>query len=122
MVTIGGEPMLHHIMGIYARFGYTDFVIAGGYKCEVIAAWLERAALPYNVQLVDTGLDTTTGGRIKRLERHLSDRFFLTYGDGLADIDLKALLDIHTRHDCLATVTAIHPPPRFGRVVCEGIM
>src|SRR5512146_736685 len=120
MVRVGGKPMLEHIMGIYSRFGFDDFLIAGGYRQEVIADWLSTAYLPWRAELVDTGLDTSTGGRIKRLERRLSERFMLTYGDGVSDIDLSRLLNFHDRHQSLVTVTAVHPPPRFGQLSIIG--
>src|SRR5512146_188148 len=120
IIEIGGEPILKHIMDIYARQGFREFIICGGYKIDVIGAWLDRAGLPWNIRLIDTGQDTLTGGRIKRVERHLSDQFFLTYGDGIGDVDLQALTCYHNKHQSYCTVTAVHPPPRFGELAIEG--
>ena len=119
LVRIGDIPMLQHIMEIYAHYGHTNFVLAAGYKIECIAAWLEEAILPYQVELVDTGLDTNTGGRIKLLVNRLSDQFMLTYGDGVSDVDLDALLQYHNKHQSCTTVTAAHPPSRFGNLGIE---
>ena len=143
MVEIGGQPILWHIMKWYEQFGFDDFAIALGYKGEHIKRWMvdhvslggdltldssdgtirhhARRAAPWEVALVDTGLDTQTGGRIRRLAPLVSDgTFMLTYGDGLADIDLDALLRFHRSHGRLATVTAVRPPARFGRLDLAG--
>ena len=116
MIRIGSKPMLWHVMNCYARQGHTDFIIAGGYKIDVIDAWLNKADLPWDVDLVDTGEATMTGGRIKALGRRLRMQFFLTYGDGVCDVDLSALLSFHDSHMSFCTVTAVHPPPRFGEL------
>jgi glucose-1-phosphate cytidylyltransferase len=145
MVEIGGKPILWHVMNIYAAHGIRDFVIALGYKGELIKEYLlnfhalnsdlsvdlatgeSRIAgteppLDWKVQLVDTGHDTQTGGRVKRLSSRLGDdeTFLLTYGDGLADVDVRAAIDFHQSHGKLATVTCVRPPARFGRVVFDG--
>jgi glucose-1-phosphate cytidylyltransferase len=145
MVEIGGRPILWHIMKIYAHQGFTDFVIALGYKGEIIKKYmLDYASLhsdlqvdlrngnvtsrngrgeDWTVDLVDTGHDTATGGRIKRLAPYLSDgTFFLTWGDGVADIDLARLLEFHRSHGKLATMTAVRPPARFGHLELDGHM
>ncbi len=143
MVEIGGFPVLWHIMNIYAAQGFNEFAVALGYKGEVIKEYfLNFFALnndltielvggkvtvhgqnrtEWKVHLVDTGLQTQTGGRVKRLEPWVGDAtFMLTYGDGVADIDLKALLAFHRSHGKLATVTAVRPPARFGGIRFEG--
>jgi glucose-1-phosphate cytidylyltransferase len=142
MVEIGGRPILWHIMKHYAHYGFKDFVIALGYKGEYIKRYmLEYSTLASNltvnfangavtrheverddwtVELVDTGLDTATGGRIKRLAPHVSGTFMLTWGDGVSDINLHRLLEFHRRHGRLATVTAVRPPARFGRIEMRG--
>jgi glucose-1-phosphate cytidylyltransferase len=143
MVEIGGEPILCHIMNVYAAAGFEEFVVALGYKGNHIKSFFreyfsathdltvdlatgETAVLRGNprswrVHLVDTGLDTQTGGRIKRLAHWLRDEtFMLTYGDGLADVDLRRVVDFHRAHGKLATVTAVRPPARFGALVLEG--
>lgn len=138
MVEIGGRPILWHIMKIYERHGINDFTLALGYKGEMIKDYflhyharlsdltvhLKTGSVDYSnptaedwrVSLVDTGANTMTGGRVLRLKTHLQSAgpFMLTYGDGLADVDLTALLAFHRRHGCLATVTAVRPSARFG--------
>lgn len=143
MVEIGGIPMLLHVMRIYAGFGLRDFIIACGYKGHVIKEYFRNfgsvnsdwtinlrdgsirmaasQAPDWNVTLVDTGLDTQTGGRIKRLTDHLKDEtFMVTYGDGVANINIDALIATHRRGKRLATVTAVRPPARFGSLAMEG--
>ena len=113
MVEIGGKPILWHIMKIYSTYGIDDFVVCCGYKGEVIKEYFEGAT-EWNVELVDTGLDTMTGGRIKRIQNHIDDTFCLTYGDGLSDVNISDLVSFHKEKKSLATLTAIHPPEKFG--------
>ncbi len=144
MVEIGGKPMLWHIMNIYAAAGVREFIVALGYRGEVIKEYfLNFFALnnnlsldlttggttihdgnqpPWKVHLVDTGLQTQTGGRVKRLAPWLGDddTFALTYGDGVADIDVAKLLSFHQGHNRLATVTTVRPPARLGGIIFEG--
>jgi glucose-1-phosphate cytidylyltransferase len=143
MVEIGGRPILWHIMKHYAHYGFKEFFIALGYKGEVIKRYfldyyLINSNLTINlsngdvqvhnkqgedwiVHLVDTGLHTLTGGRVKRLEPWLKDEtFMVTYGDGVSDIDLQDLLRFHRSHGKLATVTAVRPPARFGGLIFDG--
>lgn len=144
MVEIGGRPMLWHIMNIYAAYGITEFIIALGYKGDMIKEYfLNFFALNndlsvdlstgkttihdgkqpnWKVHLVDTGLQTNTGGRLKRLTGWLKDdeTFMFTYGDGVADVDLRALLKHHYTQGKLATVTAVRAPARFGRLGLDG--
>ena len=138
MVEVGGMPILWHVMKIYSAHGINDFVVCCGYKGHQIkqffadynlrrgdvtfdfrtnrTEWHGFEAEPWRVTLVDTGEGTATGGRLKRIADHVRDEdaFCLTYGDGLADIDLKALIAFHRQHGALATVTAVQPPGRFG--------
>jgi glucose-1-phosphate cytidylyltransferase len=143
MVEIGGIPILWHIMRRYAAYGHKDFVIALGYKGEIIKRYvLDQADLAHdlsvslasanvqvhrsecedwNIDLVDTKLKTQTGGRIKRLAPTLgNETFFLTWGDGVADIDIDALLAFHRAHGKYATLTAVRPPARFGHLELDG--
>lgn len=143
MVEIGGTPILWHIMDIYAAHGFNDFVIALGYKGEAIKRYvLDRVHLGHDlsvnlakgrvevhrsettdwkIRLVDTGLHTQTGGRIKRLAPYIGNgTFMLTWGDGVSDIDLHRLLDFHRSHGKLATLTAVRPPARFGHLELDG--
>jgi glucose-1-phosphate cytidylyltransferase len=142
MVTVGGKPILWHIMHTYAHFGHKDFYLALGYKAvmikeyflnyrtlnadftvdlntgEVIPHQVDEA--DWQVTLVDTGLESMTGGRVKRLQSFIGNEpFMLTYGDGVADIDLNALLAFHQSHGKMATVTAVHPGARFGELIIE---
>ena len=143
MVEIGGKPMLWHIMKTYACYGYKDFLIACGYKGEMIKEYfrnivvhesdfivdlksgamqvLNGSKLDWRVGVLDTGLETMTGGRVRRLRAQVGrEPFMCTYGDGLSDVDLSALLAFHRRHGRLATVTAVRPPARFGGLALEG--
>ena len=110
MIEIGGMPILWHIMKIYSKYGINDFVICCGYKGEIIKEFFEKGNNPsWNVELVDTGLDTMTGGRIKRIEKYVDDTFCLTYGDGLSDVNIHELISFHKEKKSLGTLTAIHP-------------
>jgi glucose-1-phosphate cytidylyltransferase len=143
MVEIGGLPVLWHIMSIYASHGQRDFVVACGYKGQMIKQFFHSYATQYSdfevdlktgamrllnaprldwrVSVVDTGLDTMTGGRLLRLRDLIGDEtFMVTYGDGLGDVDVTALLEFHRAHGKLATVTAVHPPARFGDLALDG--
>jgi glucose-1-phosphate cytidylyltransferase len=143
MVEIGGRPMLWHIMKIYERHGFNDFTLALGYKGEVIKDYflnyharqsdltvhLQGGQVDYSnptaedwrVSMIDTGANSMTGGRLLRLKPHLESggTFMLTYGDGVSDVDLTALLAFHRSHGRLATVTAVRPPVRFGELSIE---
>jgi glucose-1-phosphate cytidylyltransferase len=143
MVTVGGRPILWHIMRTYAHFGHKDFYVALGYKAELIKEYflhyrslnadftvdLATGAVSsyqvdeadWRVTLVHTGLDSMTGGRVKRLQSFIGNEpFMLTYGDGVADIDVDALLAFHRSHGKMVTVTAVHPGARFGELMIES--
>jgi len=143
MVEIGGQPILWHIMKHYAHFGYNEFVIALGYKGEYIKRWMrdfgalegdmtvntgtgeievhKKERDEWRVNLVETGLSTLTGGRIKRLKPWLgSGTFMLTWGDGVSDVDIRKLLAFHRSHGKLATLTAVRPPARYGHLDING--
>lgn len=144
MVEIGGKPILWHIMNTYSAHGINEFFIAAGYKAEVIKEYFlnfyainnditidlangktiihEGNQPNWKIHIVDTGLNTQTGGRLKRLKKWLDKKeiFMFTYGDGVADIDIKALLKFHESHGKLATVTTVRSPSRFGRIGFEG--
>lgn len=138
MIEIGDNPILWHIMKSYSYYGYNDFVICCGYKGYVIKEYFadyylhrsditfdfscenqmiihNNVAEPWKVTLIDTGLNTMTGGRIKRIRKYIGDEpFFLTYGDGVSDVDIHLLLEFHKNHGKLATLTAVQPGGRFG--------
>jgi len=143
MVEIGGKPLLWHIMSLYASHGCREFVVACGYKGEMVKEYFRNvfhhtsdftvdlsdgsiavvggARLDWRVSVVDTGLDTMTGGRLARLRDWIGEGTFMcTYGDGVGDVDIGELLRFHKRHGRLATVTAVRPPARFGGLVVDG--
>ena len=121
MIEIGGKPMLWHIMKIYSAHGINDFIICCGYKGYMIKEYFAKLdSTPWNVELIDTGEDTMTGGRIKRIQKHIDDTFCLTYGDGLSDVDISGLISFHKEKKSTATLTAIHPPERFGVLSLSG--
>ena len=121
MVEIGGEPILTHIMRIFKSFNINNFIIAAGYKKEVIIDYYKNSKEFKNLKIIDTGKDTMTGGRLLRLKHMFkeNENFFMTYGDGLSDLDLDRLKNFHFNHKKLATVTAVHPPIRFGELEFE---
>ena len=115
MVLIAGKPMLWHIMSIFAEQGFSEFILATGYKTEVIESWIETVKEPWDIKALNTGLNAQTGGRILECMKYVpGERVFATYGDGLGNINLKALIDFHDHQGKLATVTAVRPPARFG--------
>jgi glucose-1-phosphate cytidylyltransferase len=139
MVTVGGKPILWHIMNTYAKFEHKDFYVALGYKAEVIKEYFlnyrtlnsdftvdltngdiiahQQDAVDWKVSLIDTGLNSMTGGRVKRMQNFIGDEtFLLTYGDGVADIDLDALVKFHKSHGKMVTVSAVRPGARFGEL------
>jgi len=143
MVSIGGRPILWHIMKTYAHFGHNDFHLALGYKAEVVKEYFlhyrslnadfsvdlgngditshQTDEIDWKVTLVHTGLESMTGGRVKRMQPYIGNEpFLLTYGDGVADIDINALVDFHKSHGKMVTVSAVHPGARFGELDMEG--
>ncbi|MBQ6244285.1 MAG: glucose-1-phosphate cytidylyltransferase [Bacteroidales bacterium] len=146
MIEIGGKPILWHIMKHYASYGINEFIICAGYKQHVIKEWFanyylhtnditfdlsegsrltihSNQAEPWKVTVVDTGLNTMTGGRIKRIQPYIGEEtFLLTYGDGVSDVDIQKTIDWHRRYGKLATMTAILPESRFGVLDLDGAM
>ena len=121
MIEIGGKPILWHIMKIYSIHNVNEFVICCGYKGDLIKEYFSSSDFaPWNIELVDTGLDTMTGGRLKRIQNHLDGTFCLTYGDGVSDVNIDNLISFHRREKSLATLTAVHPPERFGVLELSG--
>ena len=121
MVPIGNKPIIEHIMDIYASYGHIDFYIALGYKGEIIKNHFKNFPKKWNINLIDTGSDTLTGGRLKRLNKYLNDDdFLLTYGDGISDIDINQLIKFHKDHGKLVTISAVRPPARFGSLSLKG--
>ena len=123
MIEIGGKPILWHIMKIYSAHNINDFVICSGYKGDIIKGWADKYNgnnTTWNIEVIDTGVDTMTGGRLKRIQNRIHDRFCLTYGDGVSNVDITSLISFHKEKKSLATLTAIHPPERFGVLELEG--
>jgi glucose-1-phosphate cytidylyltransferase len=122
MVLVNGKPILEHITEIFRRQGVNDFVVAAGYKHEVIEEWAEKAVpRGLNVVALDTGLETQTAGRIRQCLEYIGDqRVFVTYGDGVGNVNIKNLLDFHLQNGKLGTVTAVRPPARFGVLESEN--
>lgn len=144
MVRVGGKPLLWHIMKGYSYYGYNDFVVSLGYKADLIKEYFlnfERytnditvdlrngdvqvhrkgAPEPWRVTLADSGVETLKGSRIKRVEQHLDAEVnMLTYGDGVADLDIPALVEFHKTHGKVLTISGVHPPSRFGEILEEG--
>ncbi|MDA1227272.1 MAG: glucose-1-phosphate cytidylyltransferase [Chloroflexi bacterium] len=143
MVEIGGKPIIWHIMNIYAQSGHKDFLVACGYKGEFIKEYFHNFYIhssdyfvnlkdgsldvvndngfDWNIGVIDTGLNTMTGGRVLRLRNWLEgDTFMVTYGDGLGNVDIAKLVAFHKEHGRLATITAVRPPARFGELVLNG--
>ncbi len=143
MVEIGGRPILWHIMKTYAAFGHKDFLVALGYKAQIVKEYFlnyrtlnadftvnlgsglikphHSDSVDWNVTLVDTGSQTMTGGRVRRMRSHIGNEpCMLTYGDGLSDVDLASLLNFHRSHGKLVTVTAVRPQARFGEIDLNG--
>ena len=115
MIEIGAKPILWHIMKIYSVHKITDFVICCGYRGNMIKEYFSKFnSSLWNIQLVDTGEDTMTGGRLKRIQDSIDDTFCVTYGDGLSDVDINNLISFHKEKKSLATLTAVHPIERFG--------
>ena len=121
LIEIGGKPILWDIMKSYSAYKIDDFVICLGYKGEKIKEYFEQFdSKLWNIQLIDTGLDTMTGGRLKRIQDKIDNTFCMTYGDGVSDVNLNNLLTFHKEKKSLATLTAIHPPERFGVLNLSG--
>ena len=121
MIQVGGKPILLHIMKLYAKYGFKDFYIALGYKGEIIKKFFKKKFFNWDINLIDTGKNTMTGGRLKRLEKFIgNETFMMTYGDGLSNINLKKLLKFHKKNKKLVTLTAVRPPARFGALKLKG--
>ena len=140
MIKIGNKPIIWHIMKIYATYGYNDFILSLGYKAEIIKEYFynynayindysinlgtkkitnfyNHSENEWDVTLIDTGVDTLKGARIKRIEKYLDDVNMLTYGDGVADINIRELVKFHNSHNKIVTITGVYPPARFGEII-----
>ena len=121
MIKVCKKPLIYYIMKHYANHGFKDFYIALGYKGHIIKEYFKNKKFNWNINLIDTGQKTMTGGRLKRLKKYLgNETFMMTYGDGLSDVDLKKLLRFHLKSKKLVTLTAVRPPARFGAIKVIG--
>jgi len=121
MIKVCNKPLIYFIMKHYANYGFKDFYIALGYKGHIIKKYFEKKNFGWNINLIDTGQKTMTGGRLKRLKKHLGDKpFMLTYGDGISNVNIKKLINFHKKNKKLVTLTAARPPARFGVIKILG--
>jgi glucose-1-phosphate cytidylyltransferase len=121
MIKVNKKPIIYYIMKHYANYGFKDFYIALGYKGHIIKKYFKKKNFGWNINLIDTGQKTMTGGRLKRLKRYLGNEpFMLTYGDGLSNVNIKKLLNFHKKNKKLVTLTAARPPARFGAIKILG--
>jgi glucose-1-phosphate cytidylyltransferase len=121
MVLLDENPIIWHLMNVYAKHDFTDFVIAAGYKSEVIFDWVENLRSDWTIEVIDTGLETQTGGRIKKCMQKIGpQKVMVTYGDGLGNVNISKLVQFHNLHGKQATVTAVRPPARFGQLTLDG--
>lgn len=116
MIKIGSKPILEHIINYYMQYGFNDFLVAGGYKYSIIRDYFKKKKNLANIKVINTGLESLTGKRLVELKNELDETFMLTYGDGLSNIDLNKLLKFHKKYKKKITVTAVHPPARFGEL------
>ncbi len=122
MVKVNNKPILYYIMKHFSNYGYKDFYVLLGYKGKVIRNYFKKKSFGWNINLIDTGLKTMTGGRLKKIKKYLGkENFFLTYGDGLSNVNLRKLLKFHNKKKgALVTMTAVRPPARFGAIKIVG--
>ena len=121
MVKVDGKPMILRIINLYQKYGYKEFYIALGYKGKIIRNFFSKKFKNLKINLIDTGKNTMTGGRLKRLKRYLkNDTFLMTYGDGLSNVNIKNLVSFHKRSKSILTLTAVRPPARFGSIKIKG--
>jgi glucose-1-phosphate cytidylyltransferase len=121
MIDVNGKPLIYHVMKTYAKSGFKEFIIASGYKGHIIKKYFQKKIHNWNISVIDTGKNTMTGGRVKRLKKYIgNETFFLTYGDGVSNISIKKLLIFHKKNKKMATLTAVRPPARFGFVKIKG--
>ena len=116
MVKILRVPIIVRIIKYYVKFGYNEFIIAAGYKSRIIKRYFKKNLKNLNIKVIDTGKNTMTGGRIKRLKILINERFLLTYGDGLSNVNINSLLKFHIKNKNYVTLTAVRPPARFGGI------
>ena len=122
MVSVGGKPIIHHIMRHYSNNGFNEFIVAAGYKQHIIRDFFKKDKNKWNIKIIDTGKNTMTGGRIRRLKKYLDkEDFLVTYGDGISNVNIKKLVLFHKINKKIVTLTAVRPPARFGALSLDGI-
>lgn len=122
MIRIGNKPILWHIIKYYSIYGFSKFIICGGYKIEVIKKYFKKFKnkKSWEIKVINTGKNSNTGERLRRVEKYIDDTFCLTYGDGLSNVNLKKLINFHKKNKSIATLTAVKPPPHFGKIIIRG--
>jgi glucose-1-phosphate cytidylyltransferase len=122
MVKIGQKPILWHIIKYYSIFGFSNFIICGGYKIHIIKKYFEslKKNVSWNIKVVNTGKNSNTGERLKRVKKYINNRFCLTYGDGLCNVNIDKLIKFHKKNKSIATLTAVKTIPHFGKIILRG--
>ena len=120
LLEVNGQPVVQHVMELYAAHGFTDFVLATGYKHDAVVEFADSLTTGWTVDVIDTGEETNTGGRVRKIADHVGDTFFVTYSDGLGDVDLEGTLTHHHAHGGYATMTTVPLPSQYGTVVFDG--
>jgi glucose-1-phosphate cytidylyltransferase len=124
MVKIGKKPLLWHIIKYYSVFGFSEFIICGGYKINIIKNFFQKYKKKlnklWNIKVINTGMNSNTGERLKRVKKYLDSTFCLTYGDGLSNVDIKKLINFHKKNKLIVTLTTIKPPAHFGKIILKG--
>jgi glucose-1-phosphate cytidylyltransferase len=123
MVKIGKEPILWHIIKYYSVFGFSKFIICGGYKINIIKDYfknLKKKNNTFNIRIINTGKKSNTGERLRRIKKYVSETFCLTYGDGLSNVNISKLIQFHNKNKSIATLTAVKPTPHFGKLIFKG--
>jgi glucose-1-phosphate cytidylyltransferase len=124
MIKIGNKPILWHIIKYYSVYGFSEFIICGGYKINIIKSYFKNYKKKFNkswkIKIVNTGVNSNTGERLKRVKKYIDNTFCLTYGDGLSNVDIKKLIDFHKKNKLIATLTTVKPTPHFGKIFFRG--
>lgn len=122
MIKIGQKPILWHIIKYYSIFGFSNFIICGGYKINIIKKYFEslKKSTSWNIKIINTGKNSNTGERLKRVKKYINKRFCLTYGDGLCNVNINKLIKFHKKNKSIATLTATKPTPHFGKIIFRG--
>ena len=120
MVKIGKKPILWHIIKYYSVFGFSEFIICGGYKINIIKNYFKKKNNLWNIKVINTGKNSNTGERLKRIKKYINNTFCLTYGDGLSNVNIKKLIKFQKKNKSIVSLTAVKPPPHFGKIIFKG--